>query len=48
SARLVQVLRDGGARVTVHTEPGAGHGLTQNDVAQTARWMARVAAPVAS
>lgn len=48
SARLVQVLRDGGARVTAHTERGAGHGLTQNDLEQTARWMAGVSAPVAS
>jgi len=48
SARLVQVLREGGARVTAHTELGAGHGLTQNDLQQTARWMAGVTAPVAS
>jgi predicted esterase len=48
SARLVQVLRDGGARVTAHTEPGAGHGLTQNDLERTARWMAGTMAPVAS
>ena len=45
SARLVQVLRDGGARVTVHTEPGAGHGLTQNDIAHAARWLTEVTAP---
>jgi phospholipase/carboxylesterase len=48
SARLVQVLREGGARVTAHTEPGAGHGLTQNDLEQTTRWMAGVTTPVAS
>ena len=48
SARLVQVLRDAGARVTAHSEPGAGHGLTRNDLAQTARWMAGVTTPVAS
>jgi hypothetical protein len=42
------VLRDGGARVTAHTERGAGHGLTQNDVAQAARWMGGVTAPVVS
>jgi phospholipase/carboxylesterase len=48
SARLVRLLRDGGARVTAHTEPGAGHGLTQNDVAQAAFWIAGVTAPVAS
>jgi len=48
SARLVQLLRDGGARVTAHTEPGDGYGLTQNDLAQAARWIAGVTAPVAS
>ena len=47
-ARLVQVLRGGGARVTAHVEPGAGHGLTRNDLVQAARWMADVTAPVAS
>jgi phospholipase/carboxylesterase len=40
--RLVQILRDGGATVTVHVEPGAGHGLTQNDLGQAARWLAGV------
>ena len=40
--RLVQVLREAGARVTVHVEPGAGHGLTQNDLAQAARWAAEL------
>jgi predicted esterase len=37
--RLVQILRTAGARVAVHVEPGAGHGLTQNDLAQAARWV---------
>jgi phospholipase/carboxylesterase len=40
--RLVQVLREAGARVAVHVEPGAGHGLTQNDLAQAARWLANL------
>jgi predicted esterase len=40
TARLVDVLRDGGATVTVHTAPGAGHHLTRDDLAEAARWMA--------
>jgi predicted esterase len=38
--RLADILRSGGAAVSVHTEPRAGHNLTQNDLAQTARWIA--------
>lgn len=38
--RLAEILRAGGAEVTVHTEPRAGHALTQNDLVQTARWLA--------
>lgn len=38
--RLAEVLRAGGATVTTHVEPRAGHGLTQNDLSQTARWLA--------
>ncbi len=38
--RLAEILRGGGAGVTVHTEPRAGHNLTQNDLAETARWVA--------
>jgi predicted esterase len=38
--RLAMILRGGGAEVTLHTELGAGHSLTHNDLAQTARWMA--------
>jgi phospholipase/carboxylesterase len=37
--RLAEIMRSGGATVTVHTEPGAGHNLTQNDLAHTARWI---------
>lgn len=38
-ARLAEILRAGGAGVTVHVEPGAGHELRQGDLAQTARWL---------
>jgi phospholipase/carboxylesterase len=37
--RLAEILTAGGADVSVHTEPGAGHGLTRNDLATVARWM---------
>jgi predicted esterase len=40
--RLAEILRAGGAEVTVHVEPGAGHNLTQSDLAQTAHWMAEL------
>jgi phospholipase/carboxylesterase len=40
--RLAEILRAGGARVTLHTEPRTGHALTQNDLAQAARWVAAV------
>jgi len=40
TARLAEVLRDGGATVTVHTAPGAGHSLTRDDLAEAARWAA--------
>jgi predicted esterase len=38
--RLVQTLERAGATVTAHIEPGAGHGLTQNDLSDTAGWLA--------
>lgn len=41
-ARLVEILRAGGADVTATTEPGAGHGLTQNDLRRLAAWVARL------
>jgi phospholipase/carboxylesterase len=47
-ARLVELLSAGGATVTAHREPGAGHGLTQNDVAVTARWLAALLSPAAT
>jgi predicted esterase len=42
--RLAALLAGYGAEVTAHVEPGAGHGLTQNDVAVTAAWVAQVGA----
>jgi phospholipase/carboxylesterase len=39
--RLVQLLEQAGAGVTAHTEPGAGHGLTQSDLAVVAGWLDR-------
>jgi phospholipase/carboxylesterase len=41
--RLAEILTAGGAAVSVHTERGAGHGLTQNDLATVARWMGETA-----
>jgi predicted esterase len=40
--RLGQILSGGGARVVTHTEPGAGHGLTQNDLRATSDWLSRL------
>jgi predicted esterase/catechol 2,3-dioxygenase-like lactoylglutathione lyase family enzyme len=40
--RLAEVLREGGAEVTVHTADRAGHSLTRDDLVETARWMAAV------
>jgi phospholipase/carboxylesterase len=45
--RLAELLTGFGAEVTLHVEPGAGHGLTQNDIALTAAWLARVGASLA-
>ena len=42
---LVQTLTGAGATVTAHVEPGAGHGLTQNDLDVTARWLAPTTNP---
>jgi len=43
--RLAQILAEGGAEVTVHTAPSAGHNLSQTDLAQTARWIERLTSP---
>jgi predicted esterase len=40
--RLAEVLGAAGADVTLHLEKGAGHNLTQNDLARVAAWTARV------
>jgi phospholipase/carboxylesterase/glyoxalase family protein len=40
--RLGEILSAGGAAVETHTEPGAGHGLTQGDLRRLADWIARV------
>jgi predicted esterase len=45
NARLVQVLERAGASVTSHVEPGAGHGLTQNDLRVTSDWLTGVIDP---
>jgi predicted esterase len=37
--RLTEILRAGGAAVTTTVEPGAGHGLTQDDLRRLAAWM---------
>ena len=39
-SRLAEILAAGGAAVTLHTEPGAGHALTAGDVATVTRWTA--------
>ena len=41
-ARLTELLRAGGATVTATVEPGAGHGLTQDDLRRLAAWVAQV------
>jgi predicted esterase len=42
--RLEEILAEGGADVLVHTEPGAGHGLTNGDLAILSRWSIELAA----
>ncbi|MFZ0387425.1 MAG: alpha/beta hydrolase [Solirubrobacteraceae bacterium] len=37
--RLTEILRSGGAKVTTTVEPGAGHGLTQDDLRRLAAWV---------
>jgi len=37
--RLTEILRTGGAEVTTTVEPGAGHGLTQDDLRRLAAWV---------
>jgi predicted esterase len=40
--RLTEILRAGGAEVTTTVEPGAGHGLTQDDLRRLAAWVAKL------
>ena len=37
--RLTEILRAGGAEVTTTVEPGAGHGLIQDDLRRLAAWI---------
>ena len=46
--RLEEILRQGGAGVLVHVEPGAGHGLTNGDLAVLSRWSNDLAARLAA
>jgi phospholipase/carboxylesterase len=47
SAELAELLRASGAAVVHHTAR-AGHGLTQEDLVATARWLARVLEPASA
>jgi predicted esterase len=38
TTRLVQLLRDGGATVSLHSDPRAGHPITQGDLLRSVRW----------
>jgi predicted esterase len=40
--RLTEILRAGGAEVTTTVEPGAGHGLTQDDLRRLATWVTKL------
>lgn len=44
TARLVQILRDGGAAVTAHVDDGASHRLVRSDLTEAARWTAALTA----
>ncbi|HTU16121.1 MAG TPA: alpha/beta hydrolase [Solirubrobacterales bacterium] len=39
SVSLGKVLEAGGAEVTTHLNPEAGHGLTEGDLVETSRWI---------
>ncbi len=41
-ARLSELLSDGGADVTTSVAPGAGHGLTHEDLTRLAAWVGRL------
>jgi predicted esterase len=40
--RLTEILRAGGAKVTTTVEPGAGHGLTEDDLRRLAAWVEKL------
>jgi predicted esterase len=42
TARLAAVLREAGADVAVHVEPGAGHNLGQGDLATLSGWLSEL------
>jgi phospholipase/carboxylesterase len=46
--RLAEILTGAGASVTVSVEPGAGHGLTQNDLQRLAAWLTELTAGAGS
>lgn len=39
SVNLGKALESGGAEVTMHLNPEAGHGLTEGDLVETSRWI---------
>jgi len=43
--RLVDILRAAGARVEAQVQPGAGHGLTREDLEGAQHWMSTLIAP---
>jgi len=43
-ARLTEILRAAGAEVTSTVQPGAGHGLTQDDLRRLAAWITKLTA----
>jgi phospholipase/carboxylesterase len=40
--RLTEILGEAGATVTTSVEPGAGHGLTENDLRRVGAWVAEL------
>lgn len=46
--RLADIVERAGASVTTRVEPGAGHGLTQNDLRRLAAWIAQLTDPGAA
>lgn len=42
--RLAEILTAAGAGVTVNTEPGAGHSVTQDDLLRAVQWLAALGA----